>query len=334
MDDEPVCDCGDEPPDPCEDNETCCNGTTCVANSTFQTDSNNCGGCNNVCPEGQTCVAGSCTGGGGGGGCCITYGIITTAYAYTEADLSARTVAVITAAAPDSGNCTAGTPGDPGGWSVLDPGGCPCYGCGFSTWEYAGGGIWNMLSDCSGSPSTPGLVCETSLDAGYFFSSPYEGLRVSLQCNCGACNNVFLICEGFFVNEPGWQPPPPPYAWILNPNVPGNNSCNAGCICPTIGAPCNNYGDGQEEPCGPIGDYNPASQLAFKEEPCSQEECETQVSSWMAEPSGEPNEEGLYKVKWILLDGCPGACCSDQPTQPEFVKTSIIVDAPCKCSCA
>jgi hypothetical protein len=54
----------------------------------------------------------------------------------------------------------------------------------------------------------------------------------------------------------------------------------------------------------------------------------------MAEASGKPNEEGLYKVKWILLDGCPGACCSDQPTQPEFVKKSTLVDAPCKCGCS
>lgn len=145
---------------------------------------------------------------------------------------------------------------------------------------------------------------------------------------CITCNNVFLLCEGFFVNEPGWQPPPPPYTWILEPNAP-NNSGNPGCTCP-IGSPCNNYGEVQEEPCY----YNPANQLAFKEEPCSQEECEAHVSTWMAEPSGEPNEEGLYKVNWVLLDGCPGLCCSDQPTQPEFVKTSIIVDAPCKCGCA
>lgn len=69
------------------------------------------------------------------------------------------------------------------------------------------------------------------------------------------------------------------------------------------------------------------------ERPCSQEECDAHVSTWMAEPSGEPNEEGLYKVKWILLDGCPGACCSDQPTQPEFVKKSELIDAPCKCGC-
>jgi len=67
--------------------------------------------------------------------------------------------------------------------------------------------------------------------------------------------------------------------------------------------------------------------------PCSQEECEAHVSTWMAEASGKPNEEGLYKVKWILLDGCPGACCSDQPTQPEFVKSSTLIDAPCKCGC-
>lgn len=69
------------------------------------------------------------------------------------------------------------------------------------------------------------------------------------------------------------------------------------------------------------------------DKPCADGECEEHVSTWMAEPIGEPNEEGLYKVKWILLDDCPGACCSDQPTQPEFVKTSTLVDAPCKCGC-
>jgi len=146
------------------------------------------------------------------------------------------------------------------------------------------------------------------------------------------CNNVFLICEGFSVNEPGWQPPPPPYAWILNPNTP-NNSCNAGCTSPVIGTACNNYGDGQEEPCSPSGGGGALSWGLITHSPCSQEECEAHVSTWMAEPSGEPNEAGLYKVKWILLDGCPGACCSDQPTQPEFVKTSTLIDAPCKCGC-
>jgi hypothetical protein len=67
--------------------------------------------------------------------------------------------------------------------------------------------------------------------------------------------------------------------------------------------------------------------------PCSQEECEAHTATWMAEAYGEPNKEGLYKVKWILLDDCPGACCSDQPTQPEFVKSSTLVDVPCKCGC-
>ena len=96
----------------------------------------------------------------------------------------------------------------------------------------------------------------------------------------------------------------------------------------------NNYNTWSAEPC--IGGLSVPSDrpVEVMESPCSQEECEDHVSTWMAEPSGEPNEEGLYKVKWILLDDCPGACCSDQPTQPEFVKTSIIVDAPCKCGCA
>jgi hypothetical protein len=83
---EPVCDCEEgEPPDAdpgccgadtCEENETCCNETTCVLTSTFQTDSNNCGDCDIVCEPEETCVAGSCVGDGnnssmGGTGCCI-----------------------------------------------------------------------------------------------------------------------------------------------------------------------------------------------------------------------------------------------------------------------
>lgn len=74
--------------------------------------------------------------------------------------------------------------------------------------------------------------------------------------------------------------------------------------------------------------------VAPKEGPCIQGECEEHISTWMAEASGELNQEGLYKVVWILLDGCPGACCSDQPTQPEFVKKSELIDAPCKCGCS
>ena len=274
---EPVCDCGDEPPDPCEDNETCCNGTTCVANSTFQTDSNNCGGCNNVCPAGQTCVAGGCTGGGGDIGCCTEYTCINT---------------------PET---------------------TPFY---VATGNFYSSTVEN---------------CEATCFYNCFFDPTCNDQITNYWTpNACSCNNVFLICEGFQVNEPGWQPPPPPYAWILNPNVP-NNSCNPGCICPTIGAACNNYGEPQEEPCyapGPAPlSYDPASQLALKEEPCSQEECEAHVSTWMADPIGKPNEEGLYKVNWVLLDGCPGLCCSDQPTQPEFVEASTLVDAPCKCGC-
>jgi hypothetical protein len=95
----------------------------------------------------------------------------------------------------------------------------------------------------------------------------------------------------------------------------------------------NNYNTWSAEPC--IGGLSVPSDrpIEVMERPCYQEECETHVSTWMAEPSGEPNEEGLYKVKWILLDDCPGACCSDQPTQPEFVKKSELIDAPCKCGC-
>lgn len=429
------CECGDDPPDPdpgccgaltCEENETCCNETTCVLTSSFQTDTNNCGGCDIVCDPGETCVDGACTGGGGDGccytavcaynspstpgeeynyeivsyapastdcstavpnecagegyepgqqgsygealcnegcvggsiyiwsetpcPCCITYGLITTAYAYTEADLSARTAAVITAATQSGpGNCTPGTantPGDPEGWSVSSPGPCPCYGCGFSTWEYAGGGIWNMLSDCSGSPSTPGLVCETSLDAGYFFSSPYEGLRVSLQCNCSSPSVALYEAQV-------WDPRPcsgSPTWWFLSTACPEGYTSSPPDGLPTNPPPCDpDYENGHvvesivgccegivQRPCTAVGgamSYNPASQLAAEVEPCSQEECEAHVSTWMAEAYGEPNKEGLYKVKWILLDGCPGLCCSDQPTQPEFVKSSTLVDAPCKCGC-
>ena len=74
-------------------------------------------------------------------------------------------------------------------------------------------------------------------------------------------------------------------------------------------------------------------EVVVSDTPCVDGECEEHVATWMAEPIGEPNEDGLYKVKWILLDDCPGACCSDQPDQPELVKTSTLIDAPCKCGC-
>lgn len=128
------------------------------------------------------------------------------------------------------------------------------------------------------------------------------------------------------------------------PTTPGtydgetvSHECAGDCAC--------EEGDGPPDPDPDCDGPAPASVTkqpemmpnlgpSIADGPCSQEECEAHVSTWMAEASGKPNEEGLYKVKWILLDGCPGACCSDQPTQPEFVKKSTLVDAPCKCGCS
>lgn len=105
-----------------------------------------------------------------------------------------------------------------------------------------------------------------------------------------------------------------------------------GCVCPDPPATTPTIDDPFFYVACVHEEYNAAANI--KIQPCSQEECDAHVSTWMAEPSGEPNKEGLYKVKWILLDGCPGACCSDQPTQPEFVKKSELIDAPCKCGCS
>ena len=146
-----------------------------------------------------------------------------------------------------------------------------------------------------------------------------------------------------------WDPRPcsgSPTWWHLMTPCPEGYTSSPPDGLPTNPPPCDpNYENGHvvesvvgccegivQRPCTSVGalNYNPAIQL---DEPCSQEECEAHVSTWMAEPIGEPNEEGLYKVNWVLLDGCPGACCSDQPTQPEFVKSSTLVDAPCKCGC-
>ena len=338
----------------CGPTETCCDGTTCVATDSFQTDNNRCGDCNTVCEAGYICVDGACvidcaansctwTWTGEALGCCQTY-------TCTESGW------VLTSSTSTSENCSTGDS------SCCDPGNVTCVGATYNVWNGSG------------------------------------------PCTCG---NVFLRCGGASVNEPGWQPPPPPYAWIVDTNTP-NNSCAAGCASPVVGTACNNYGDGQEEPCNSSGGggggggggswaqtatcpqdcactgeaptisgtYDgetvshectgdcaceegdgppdpdpdcdtpaPASVTkqpemmpnlgpSIADGPCSQEECEAHVSTWMAEASGKPNEEGLYKVKWILLDGCPGACCSDQPTQPEFVKKSTLVDAPCKCGCS
>lgn len=52
---------------PCSGNTPDCCGDTCV--DTLG-DPDNCGGCGNVCDDGQTCEAGLCSGGGGGGDQC------------------------------------------------------------------------------------------------------------------------------------------------------------------------------------------------------------------------------------------------------------------------
>lgn len=44
----------------CGPTETCCDGTTCVATDSFQTDNNRCGDCNTVCEAGYICVDGEC----------------------------------------------------------------------------------------------------------------------------------------------------------------------------------------------------------------------------------------------------------------------------------
>ena len=219
-------DCGDEPPDAdpgccgaltCEENETCCNNTTCVLTSSFQTDSNNCGGCGNVCPPGYHCESGTCVSDGGGTmGCCRTY-------------------------------------------------------------------------TCTAHPDNPSLPYNFDLTST---------VSTNEDCSTGDSTCCFDI--------PGMHP---------------------ACVGST-------YSIWSSEPCPSFRSLmSNGEEIIEEDKPCVEGECEAHVSTWMAEPSGEPNEEGLYKVKWVLLDGCPGLCCSDQPTQPEFVKSSTLVDAPCKCGC-
>jgi len=278
---EPVCDCGDEPPDPCEDNETCCNGTTCVANSTFQTDSNNCGGCNNVCPPGQTCVAGGCTGGGGDIGCCTEYTCIntpeTTPFYVATGNFYSSTVENCEATC--FYNCFFDPTCNDQITNYWTPNACPTASYEAQVWD---------PRPCSGSPTW------------WFLSTPCP--------------------EGYTSSPPPGLPTNPP---------PCDPDYENGHIVESIVGCCEGI---VQRPCTAIGalNYSPVIQL---DEPCSQEECEAHVSTWMADPIGKPNEEGLYKVNWVLLDGCPGLCCSDQPTQPEFVEASTLVDVPCKCGC-
>lgn len=286
---EPVCDCEEgEPPDAdpgccgadtCEENETCCNETTCVLTSTFQTDSNNCGGCGNVCPPGQTCVAGVCTGECPPGyvSCGATGGTF-----IIDSDVE---------------------------WTWVNNDGCP-EGCiAFKaeqpTAEEEAAGV------APGDFSYDGICCELAPGCCTHWNCVYDGTTYQYTATWSEerseADCIMPITE-----------------FSGDPSIP----CNSTPLNMN-----NNYNTWSAEPC--IGGLSVPSDrpVEVTERPCYQEECETQVSTWMAEPSGEPNEEGLYKVKWILLDDCPGACCSDQPTQPEFVKSSTLVDAPCKCGC-
>jgi hypothetical protein len=269
-------DCGDEPPDPdpgccgstvCEENETCCNGTTCVLTSSFQTDSNNCGGCGNVCPLGYHCAAGTCVP-DAGMGCCSHYVCNGTSYVLQSRYASAT-------------DCTAGNPSAPcdnGPTNLLNN---------YYTWS---------PEPCPGCCLHYQCQYDSAGPDGQKWHAVLIGAYASSECG-GDINPVCIQYE--------------------DPTAVGNDY--------TVFSP---------NPCPSFrGLVFNREEIIEADKPCAEGECEEHVSTWMAEPSGEANEEGLYKVKWILLDGCPGLCCSDQPTQPEFVKTSTLVDAPCKCGC-
>ena len=289
---EPVCDCEEgEPPDAdpgccgadtCEENETCCNETTCVLTSTFQTDSNNCGDCDIVCEPEETCVAGVCTG-----------EEITCPPGYVSCGATGGTFIL------DSDL----------EWTWVNDNGCP-EGCvAFKaeqpTAEEEAAGV------APGDFSYDGICCELAPGCCTHWNCVYDGTTYQYTATWSEerseADCIMPITE-----------------FSGDPSIP----CNSTPLNMN-----NNYNTWSAEPC--IGGLSVPSDrpVEVTERPCYQEECETQVSTWMAEPSGEPNEEGLYKVKWILLDDCPGACCSDQPTQPEFVKKSTLVDVPCKCGC-
>lgn len=342
---EPVCDCEEgEPPDAdpgccgadtCEENETCCNETTCVLTSTFQTDSSNCGGCDIVCAPEETCVAGSCV--GDGTGCCYTavcaYNSPSTPgeeYNYEIVSFTSSPEDCSTAV-PNECAGVGYSPGDRGSYGealcnegcvggtiyIWSPEPCPdpceSANCGARRYKwvygnvfanpYYSGGSWALVSDCNASGDD--YICSPSN------SNPPGPIL-------GSCGGAFAAYHTWLCSEFG--------------EIPGVD-CQASGPHEIIGSgPCFDV-DCTCEPSGGGLSVPSDRPVEVTERPCYQEECETQVSTWMAEPSGEPNEEGLYKVKWILLDDCPGACCSDQPTQPEFVKTSTLVDAPCKCGC-
>lgn len=71
----------------------------------------------------------------------------------------------------------------------------------------------------------------------------------------------------------------------------------------------------------------------LKPTPCMPEDCAGHVATWIAEPTGKKKSDGYYKVKWTLVDDCPGTCCTEPPKEPTRIKKSIMVETPCKCDC-
>ena len=301
----------------CGPTETCCDGTTCVSTDSFQTDNNRCGDCNTVCPQGYICVDGVCV---------IDCAANSCVWTWPEPICSGCGESVFA-------NILPGDPGYPNPAIVAN------------TRE----GPWVMISDCDGTPSLPGYTCsnfiQEGVQAGFTFGQTSPS---GVMCACKAIEGGGAPMSYHAASDGSWAlttPCPQDCACTGEaPTTPGtyggetvSHECASDCDC--------GEGDGPPDP-GPDCDTPAPASVTKQPEmmpnlgpsiadgPCSQEECEAHVSTWMAEASGKPNEEGLYKVKWILLDGCPGACCSDQPTQPEFVKKSTLVDAPCKCGCS
>ena len=331
---EPVCDCEEgEPPDAdpgccgantCEENETCCNETTCVLTSTFQTDSNNCGDCDIVCEPEETCVAGVCTGEeitcppgyescGATGGTFILDSDVE--WTWVNDNGCPEGCVAFKAEQPTAEEEAAGyETGDLSYDGICcEPDPCESANCGARRYKwvygnvfanpYYSGGSWALTSGCNADGEN--YICSPSN------STPPGPIL-------GSCGGAFAAYHTWLCSEFGEVPG-------VDCQASGPHEITGTGPCFDVDCTCESSVGGLSVPSD--------KPVEVKERPCYQEECETQVSTWMAEPSGEPNEEGLYKVKWILLDDCPGACCSDQPTQPEFVKKSELIDAPCKCGC-
>ena len=232
------------------------------------------------------------------------------------------------------------------GECVID---CAANSC---TWTWAEVGFICFVCDQPNNSATPcnsGSTCPDGYTLGAF-PAEYTSSGGDVYCTQHTGASFNIPCVPLDPANQGAS------SWVLTATCPQDCACSAempdrpgASDGEIVSYPCNGDCDCGEEDGPPDPDPNcdsaPASVTkqpemmpnlgpSIADGPCSQEECEAHVSTWMAEASGKPNEEGLYKVKWILLDGCPGACCSDQPTQPEFVKKSTLVDAPCKCGCS